>query len=101
MDCPRCRERTIGFRQWCRSPNAFRWICPHCGAALKASRVTWGWFLVALVLALVVVAVVVVLQRAGLIAAGDGRVFVFLGGVVGVLPVCALAYARGGYEVRD
>lgn len=40
MRCPSCNKRAISFVGWASGMRWARYHCPHCSAALKASRRT-------------------------------------------------------------
>lgn len=50
MKCGQCKQQAISFGDWGHGLRAFRYVCPHCGAKLRASRGTWIWFVVLLAL---------------------------------------------------
>ena len=68
---------------------------------MKAGGATWAWFVVALLLAIAVVAIVRQAELRGVIEPGSGRGYVGIGIVVMVLPVCGLAYRLGSYRTSD
>jgi len=99
MQCPNCRQVTIHFLAWCRSPNAFLWRCPHCDVALKAGKATWGWFISVIPFALLVVAIVIYLENQNMIEKEDSRSLIFFG-IFSLLPLIYLAFRFGSYTVR-
>ncbi len=101
MDCPGCHRQTITFRQWCRSPNAFRWTCPHCHAVLKANRRTWMCFAAAIGAVFGVVAMISILEQRGWPELGQNRHRVWAGALLVALPISLLAYRLGGYTWPD
>jgi hypothetical protein len=60
MKCPHCREKTIRFDQWKHAQNAFRWICPYCGAVLRANWFVYATFWAAIILSIGVTAAVII-----------------------------------------
>lgn len=100
MKCPECDQVTIGFGDWCKSPNAFMWQCPHCGTLLKASRATWRWFGLALVMLVPILGGIIGLEEGRMIAPGSGKLYVLVGVLVLIGPFAYVAYKRGGYQRR-
>ncbi|MCB1888577.1 MAG: hypothetical protein KDH20_13305 [Rhodocyclaceae bacterium] len=101
MDCPACQRPTITFRQWCRSPNALRWTCPHCHAVLKANRRTWICFAAAVGAVCTVVVVISMLEQRGWLEPGRNRGWVWASALLVALPISLLAYRLGGYTWPD
>src|SRR5690606_6996741 len=97
VNCPRCGKTTISFSKWCRSPNAFRWTCPHCYASLKASRETWAWFVLMLALAISILGMIIWLEQIGTLPAGKSRVILSVALLAFLVPSGWVAYRNGGY----
>lgn len=100
MKCPNCQEETISIGEWCRYPNAFLWVCPHCGAALKPSWATWVWLITGLCLLAIIVIATIIFEESGSLPKGKGKPIILVAVILLITPLTFMAYRWGGYAVR-
>lgn len=102
MDCPRCYRETITYREWCQGLNAFRWKCPHCQVALKATGWVWLCFVAAILLAGAVLAGVIALDIEGYFPKGGlAKLLVAVGCFLEGIFMATMAWSFGGYRVHE
>jgi hypothetical protein len=97
MNCPVCKEKTISFRDWAKARNAFRWICPHCGAVLKANKFTWITFFITLLLVTALLIPIVFIQGEGVVDPKFGRFLAYIAILIVGWPATYLSYKKCGY----
>lgn len=101
MKCPQCNKQTISFSFWSKGINAFRWVCPHCGAKLAANRTVVVCFVLSLVL---LVSVLLLgfhfLPEYMSDTRLNRKVVVFGAALLTAGPFLLLSWFKGGYKIR-
>ncbi|MDP6544901.1 MAG: hypothetical protein QGH60_12980 [Phycisphaerae bacterium] len=95
MQCPKCRNKAIGFINWAKGMRWYKTKCDSCGQALKANRVTIIGIILTIIIGVAVgIACRAQYERAGIIGlvllcigvatAGSIIIWFFGGGYVAI-----------------